>query len=95
MKRLTIIKTAQLTDVGSGIIWVIRPLHILGIPKISVCVESMLLPTMRYSKVIRRARRHVGEGANLGRGIYSDWYLYNGGTSVSTLLSHLKFFMLT
>jgi len=95
MKRLTIIKTARLTDVGSGIIWVIRPLHILGIPKISVCVESMLLPTMSYSKVIRWARRHAGEGANLGRGIYGDWYLYNGGTSVSTLLSHLKFSMLT
>jgi hypothetical protein len=71
MKRLTNIKTAQLMDVGSGIIWVIRPLHILSIPKVSIGIKSMLLPAMSYNKVIRGVRRHVGDGGN-GRGIYGN-----------------------
>ena len=58
-------------DVGSGIVWVIRPLHILSFPKVSVSIESMFLSAMSYGKIIRGVRRHVGDGGN-GRGIYSN-----------------------
>jgi len=62
---------AQLMDVGSGIVWVIRPLHILSFRKVSISIESMLFSAISYGKIIRGARRHVGDGGN-GRGIYSD-----------------------
>jgi len=48
----------------------------------------MLLPAMGYSKV-KGVRRHLGDSGN-GTGIYSNWY-----SSVSTLLTHLNFFILT
>jgi len=32
---------AQLTDAGSGFIWVIRPLHIIDFPKVPIGVEHV------------------------------------------------------
>src|SRR5882672_4584631 len=88
MENLTIIEEERLTDVGYQFIWVIRPLHIVGIPKVSCGIKSMFLPAMRYSKV-RGTRRHLGDWGD-GPGIYGHWY-----SSVSTLLTHWKIFRLT
>src|SRR5882724_11291834 len=65
---LNILEEAQLTDVAYWIIWVIRPLHFVGVPKV-----SHLLPAMCYSKV-RGARGHLGNCGD-GPGIYGPCFI--------------------
>src|SRR5882724_3197760 len=64
---LNILEEAHPTNVAYWFIWVIRPLHFIGIPKV-----SHLLSAMCYSKV-RGARGHLGNCGD-DPGIYVPWF---------------------
>ena len=54
MCLLNILEEAKPTDVAYWFIWVIRPLHFVGVPKV-----SHLLPAMCYSKVRLGGREDI------------------------------------